>query len=114
MTNDLTVNNNNIINLVSGKNATLTSATAVGGTILNVSTMKCLKTAGNLSMTSDATSITLTGSSTIPTLTTGKIIASTGTRENGATQTGIVFMNTVGEEILYCNNTRNVNLWVIQ
>ena len=30
VTNDLTVNNNNIINLLSGKNATLTSATAVG------------------------------------------------------------------------------------
>ena len=86
MTNDLTVNNNNIINLLSGKNATLTSATAVGAqSILNVSTIKCLKTGGNLSMTSDATSITLTGGSTIPILTTGKSIASAGThREGGA------------------------------
>ena len=30
VTNDLTVNNNNILNSLSGKNATLTSATAVG------------------------------------------------------------------------------------
>ncbi len=73
MTNDLTVNNNNIINLLSGKNATLTSATALGAqSILSASTIKCLQAAGNLSMTSDATSITLTGSSTSPTLTTGK------------------------------------------
>ncbi len=39
-TNDLTMNNNSIINLLSGKNATLTSATAVGAqSILNVSTI---------------------------------------------------------------------------
>ncbi len=48
-------------------------------------------------MTSDATSITLTGGSTIPILTTGKIIASAGTREGGLAWTGIIAMNTLGQ-----------------
>ncbi len=67
------------------------------------------KTGGNLSMTSDATSITLTGSSNIPTLTTGKVIALTGTREGGLLQTGMIAMNTAGQEIFYTDNARNIN-----
>ncbi len=110
MTNDLTVNNNNIINLVSGKNATLTSATAVGAqSIFNVSTIKCLKTGGNLSITLDATAITLTGGSNIPCLTTGKIIASAGTREGGAAWTGIIAMNTATQEVFYTDDARNID-----
>ena len=59
-------------------------------------------------MTSDATSITLTGGSTIPILTTGKIIASAGAREGGLVQTGIIAMNTAGQEIFYTDNARNI------
>ena len=60
-------------------------------------------------MTSDATSITLTGGSTITSLTTGKIIASTGTREGGLAWTGIIAMNTLSQEIFYTDNSKNVN-----
>ena len=59
-------------------------------------------------MTSDATSITLTGSSNIPILTTGKIIASTGTCESGLAWTGIIATNTAGQEMCYTNNTRDI------
>ncbi len=71
---DLMVDGLNIVSALSGKHAALTSATAVGAqSILSVSTIKCLKTVGNLSMTSDATSITFTGVSNFPILTTGKL-----------------------------------------
>ncbi len=95
---------------LNNKNATLTAATASGApSILSSSTVKCLKTAGNLSMTSDATSITLNVGSTIPIITTGEIIASTGTRENGLAWTGIIATSTAGQEISYTNNSRDVN-----
>ncbi len=55
------------------------------------------KTAGNLSLTSDAASITLTGGSTIPMLTTSKIIASSGTLHSGLAWTGIIASNTAGQ-----------------
>ena len=48
-------------------------------------------------MTADATSITLTGGSNIPILTTGEILASSGTRESGLAWTGIIASNTVGQ-----------------
>ncbi len=72
----LVVDGLDIVNTLDGKNATLTAATAVGAQpVSNGSTIKCLKTAGNLSMTSGATSITLTGSSNTPIPTTSEILA---------------------------------------
>ncbi len=59
------------------------------------------KTAGNLSLTSDAASITLTGGSTIPILTRGKIIAPSGTLQSGLAWTVMIASNTAGQEILY-------------
>ena len=49
------------------------------------------------------------GTVTSPSLTTGKITASTGTREGGLAWTGIIAMNTAGQEIFYTNNERAVN-----
>ena len=92
------VNNIDILNSLDSKNATLTAASASGAQpVLIGSTIKCLKTAGTLSMTSDANSITLTHGSNIPILTTGELIASSGTREGGAAWTGIIATNTAGQ-----------------
>ena len=38
-----------------------------------------------------------------------KIIASSGTREGGLVQTGIIAMNTAGQEIFYTDNARKIN-----
>ena len=75
-----------------------TGATATGAqSVLSGSTIKCFKTAGNLSMTAGATTITLTGGSNITILTTGKLIASSGTLQSGLAWTGIIASNTVGQ-----------------
>ncbi len=58
-----------------------------------------LKTAGNVSMTADATTIILTGGSNIPILTTRKLIASSGTLQSGLAWTGMIASNTAGQEI---------------
>ena len=106
----LKVDGLDIVSSLNSTHATLTAATASGAqSILSSSTIKCLKTAGNLSMTSDATSITLNVGSTIPIITTGKWISSTGTRENGLAWTGIVATNTAGQEISYTSNSRDAN-----
>jgi hypothetical protein len=98
----LKVNNVDIATTFSGKQTTLISATAVGAQfILTSSIIKCLKTVGNLSMTADATTITLTGSSNIPILTTGKIIASSGTREGGLAWTGMSIKHSRARHILH-------------
>ena len=80
ITGNLINNCTNLLTSLSCKNATLTSGTAIGAqSVLNGATIKCLKASGAISLTSDDASITLTGGSTIPIITTGKIIASTGT-----------------------------------
>ena len=52
---------------------------------------------------------TFTGTVVAPLLTTGRITAAAGTREGGSAWTGIIAMNTAGQEIFYTDNTRNIN-----
>ena len=50
-----------------------------------------------------------TGSLSAPLSSTGRITAVAGTREGGLAWTAVIAMNTLGEEIFYTDNTRNVN-----
>ena len=53
---------------------------------------------------------TFTGTLTAPLIRTGRITAAAGVREGGVLAwTGIIAMNTSGQEIFYTDNTRNVN-----
>ena len=66
-------------------------------------------TTTQLNLKAPIASPSFTGTAIAQILTTGKLIASTGTRESGLQQTGIIAMNTGGQEIFWTDNTRNIN-----